>query len=375
MFKEMNNIKQSGNINKIICFHTLNNFSGSPLVLSVVLRGLVEKGYNIELFTSKTKGLLSDIDDINYFPVYYRWSQNKIVLLILFLYSQLRLFIDVYLKYRKEKNSKFYINTITPWGATLAGKLLGAEIIYHCHEVYLNPNLINKIGKYIKDRCADKVICVSKFVADAETIIKDKSVVYNGLDNDYIARVTKYLSSKPNLEGEQLNILMISSLKEYKGIYQLLEVSRLMPSYKFTFVAGACKSDVDSFITNNKIPGNLEIFSEQTDVHPFYQSADVLINLSIPTLCQETFGMTLLEGMAYGLPVIAPPVGGPIEIVDNAVNGFCVDSSNTNEVIKMIMKITESDQTYHNLSVGAINTSKRFSANMQLDGIVKIFER
>ena len=46
---------------KIIVFHLLNNFTGSPMVLRNVIELMVRKGYDVELYTSSGDGFLSGI--------------------------------------------------------------------------------------------------------------------------------------------------------------------------------------------------------------------------------------------------------------------------------------------------------------------------
>lgn len=357
---------------KIVCFHLLNNFSGSPLVLSVVIKGLIKREYSIDLFTSQGDGLLSNIEGINYYQIYFTLNRKKIILLFIVFYAQIRLFFDVLIKYHGNKNLIFYVNTISPWGAALAGKLLGADIIYHCHEVYVNPNPLNILAKHIKSYCANRTICVSDFVSKSDSTALDNFIVYNSLDASFVNEANKYLDINSKINEEYRNVLMISSLKKYKGIYQLLKLARMMPKYNFTFVAGASKYNVELFININDIPKNLKILSEQSYIHDFYQDSDVLINLSVPNLWQETFGMTLLEGMVYGLPVIAPPVGGPIEIVDNGIDGFLVDSRNIEEVASKLKLITESNDIYSRMSNNAIKKAACFSAEKQVSQIEDI---
>ena len=43
---------------KIVCFHLLNDYSGSPKVLNLILKGLSMKGYEIDLVTSRNTGIL-----------------------------------------------------------------------------------------------------------------------------------------------------------------------------------------------------------------------------------------------------------------------------------------------------------------------------
>ena len=48
-------------MNKIIFIHLLNDFSGSPKVLSQIVKSYKNKNHDVELFTSKDEGFLSNI--------------------------------------------------------------------------------------------------------------------------------------------------------------------------------------------------------------------------------------------------------------------------------------------------------------------------
>ena len=130
--------------------------------------------------------------------------------------------------------------------------------------------------------------------------------------------------------------------------------------------------DIDHFFAETNLPENLSLFSKQNNVHPFYQRAAVVLNLSHPEQWVETFGMTLLEGMEYGIPVIAPPVGGCTEFVESGVNGFQLDQRSIDEIVEALNKLHLDKKLYQEMSKNAKQSTKRFSVQQMNEAICNI---
>lgn len=59
----------------------------------------------------------------------------------------------------------------------------------------------------------------------------------------------------------------------------------------------------------------------------------------------EAFGLTILEAMVTGLPTFATRFGGPLEIIQNKVNGFYINPTHQEEMAEIILEfISKCDQ-------------------------------
>ncbi len=72
----------------------------------------------------------------------------------------------------------------------------------------------------------------------------------------------------------------------------------------------------------------------------------------------EGFGLTVLEAMHSGLPVFATMYGGPLEIIEDQINGFHIDPVNADETTKKLLdflrKVQKDDSLWNRISKRAI---------------------
>lgn len=343
---------------KIVLIHTLNNFSGSPKILAILATDLIAKGYAVTIITSKGPGFLSNIPGAKYINNHYHWYPSKLKTLINFTFYQTWLFFKI-LTY-KSHNTIFYINTITPIGASWACKLTNKEHVYHIHENMLLKRALFKIYRTTYKYCNEKSIFVSKYLQKITPTNKPYKVIYNAIDNQFIAQAKQYLTFSD--KQKQDNILMICSLRRYKGIYEFIQLSQQLPQYHFVLVVSATQQEVDKFKSEIKCGENINIYTTQTNLHQFYQHAKILLQLSHTDAWIETFGLTILEAMTYGLPVIGPNLGGPVELIDNGINGYTVDTKNINEIKSKINMLMQNPTQYDQFSEAAINKAAEFNS-------------
>lgn len=335
---------------KIIATHLLNDFSGSPKVLKQLLSGWLNSGYNCTLFTaSKRNGFLSDIKDVDHKYYYYRWTRNRVARLLLLVSSQVQLFFQV--SRIVGKSDIVYVNTIYPFGAALAGRFKGCRVIYHLHETSIKPNILKWFLFSIAKKTATDIIYVSKYLAEKEVFDQQNThVLYNALDQQFLVQANQSKSPKVALD----NVLMVCSLKDYKGVREFVELAKALPLLHFKLVLNASLKDINEFF-DHRLPTNLNIFPTQNNIHPFYQWSDIVLNLSHPNRWVETFGLTIIEGMAYGNPAIVPEIGGITELVFENQNGYKISCHALEEIKLKLTTLRRRPKLYKELSQTALS--------------------
>ncbi|MGI8503703.1 MAG: sucrose synthase [Hassallia sp.] len=73
----------------------------------------------------------------------------------------------------------------------------------------------------------------------------------------------------------------------------------------------------------------------------------------------EAFGLTILEAMISGLPTFATQFGGPLEIIQNKVNGFYINPTNLEEtaekILEFVLNCEQNPDYWQQISLQAIN--------------------
>jgi len=345
---------------KIIFVHLLNDYSGSPLVLSTAIRHFLSQGLAVELVTcSGGEGFLSGIEGVRYRLFPYQFHENKWKRTLALLRSQVAMFFKI-LAHAKV-GTVVYVNTLLPFGAAMAGFLLRKKVVYHLHETTVNPPFLKAFLKKTANICATEAIYVSQFLLEQEPLPGVPSrVVHNCLPKDFVKKAETHLSANPTKTGP-FTVLMLCSLKAYKGVGEYVQLAERLPDLRFVLVLNTSYENIQQYFEGQSLPENLVLFPAQKDVHFFYREAHLVVNLTNPAHCVESFGMTLLEAMSYGIPVIAPPVGGPVELVQDGFNGYRIDQRDLPLLSELVSQILDFEEAYQRLSENARVFSKQFS--------------
>lgn len=155
------------------------------------------------------------------------------------------------------------------------------------------------IGNFIINK-SDKIICVSNYEKkelEKKYDIKGKvRVLYNGIDTNMFKRVRPFKSRKKI-------ILYVGRLEKYKNIQLIIEAMIFLKDCHFFIIGGGpYKNNLQRLIKKLNLDKNVKLLRNVKDkeLRRWYKTCDIFITLSKV----ESFGLTVIESLAAGKPVI-----------------------------------------------------------------------
>ena len=107
------------------------------------------------------------------------------------------------------------------------------------------------------------------------------------------------------------------------------------------------------------------------DLGPLYAAADLVILATR----EETFGMVLIESMAWGTPVIGSAAGGVPEIIENGKNGFMFSTMDAGSLAGVIEQCMRESDRLPELGYNARKTVElKFSLESHLQALEGYFQ-
>ena len=224
----------------------------------------------------------------------------------------------------------------------LAGRITGAKLLYTVHNfvTYGRGICTSLLIRYFESWMGSRthgIICVSRALKKSmmEEMGLDEMklfVIYNSIP-DWPAgnrRVTRKIHC---IEGNHILIGTAARLIPSKGIEILLRAASgilsVYPHVRLLIAgSGPQESGLKELARILGVEAQVVFTGRGSDMHNYYAAFDIFV---LPTLT-EGLGITVLEAMSFGLPVIASSVGGIPEFVIHKKNGILVQPGNVFEL-------------------------------------------
>lgn len=261
---------------------------------------------------------------------------------------------------------------------SIAAKMSGVPCVWFMHDrlsaEYFSKGLSRLIVLFSR-LFAKKVICNSESTKDSFVKAGGQAnkavVVLNGIDID------KYTIHHNTSHSKR--VVMVGRIAPWKGQKIFIEAAKkiLIKRDNVNFyIAGnvlfgedAYKDEIEAMIEDrHKISTSIYLCGFVEDIPAFLEEADILVHASI---IPEPFGLSVAEGMASGLAVIAADAGGIREMIKNNIDGLLYTSGNSRQLADKINSVLDNKELTETLGE---NARKTIEENFNIKDKVKEIE-
>lgn len=301
-----------------------------------------------------------------------------------------------------------------PYSLALASQL--AEIIEEhwidvVHSHYALPHAVSAI--LAREISKKKVKCVTTLHGTDITVVGAhptmKNITRYAIDNSDVVTTVSESLKRDTIEAfgvnknkikciynfinpEHFNPSLRTDLSEKRRKRVLIHVSNLRPVKRpldviniFNLVQKKSKEDVELWVVGDG-PMQFEMISlaEKLNIRKkvrflgvcsslgsMIASSDIML---VPSQ-KESFGLSALESMASGIPVVVSRVGGLPEVVTDNESGFLFGVGNVEEAAEKCLMLLNDGKLYKRISEGGLrDASKKFSMKKIISQYEEIYK-
>ena len=228
--------------------------------------------------------------------------------------------------------------------------------ISHCFRYFTESNSINKADIIIFNSNFTRNYLLNKYKLNSEKCI----VIYKSIDESAVMERNSYIKTG--------NLLFIGNNYYLEGLDILVAAANQLPEINTIYVAGPSKLDekLKSQITNLPTSIQIKIMGSlsQNVLFELMRKCDILV---IPAR-GEALGVSIIESLAQGIPVITSGAGGLKEVLQG-YPFICSDHNNLdpNTLAKNINLVLLNYKQYQNIfSAKRKDTLNRFSVQQMI---------
>lgn len=233
----------------------------------------------------------------------------------------------------------------------------------------------NPIVKYSLEN-SDAITSVSKYLKDKTyqnfNIEKEISVVPNFIDTKLYKRnecknVKKHLSSK-----DEIILMHISNFRQVKRVPDTILILKEilnagLPAKLVLIGDGPERNETERLARELNIIDNVKFLGKQNAFIELLSCADIFL---LPSQ-SESFGLSALEAMACGVPVVASNIGGIPEVVVHGETGYLAELGDTKRMAKYVIDLVTNSKKWQ---IFSDNSIKRAAKEFEISKIIPHYE-
>ena len=219
-------------------------------------------------------------------------------------------------------------------------------------------------------------------VSAAKFIFENKKVqiIYPGIKLKQVqAGYLKRYVTRENLKYASSDTILIGTVGRLfpdKGFDILIKAIALLPK-KFQHVRiviagqGGQRNELQKIIDELDVSHQVQLVGFVEDIPAFLSALDIYVQPSRT----EAFGISLVEAMAIGLPIVATNVGGIPEIIQDQVTGLLIKPNDPEQLMLAILSIITNRPLQEKLARNARLKSEKFDFLQYLEKYNELYKK
>lgn len=206
-------------------------------------------------------------------------------------------------------------------------------------------------------------------------IEKDIEVIYNFVDVRRFSKKPIDAFRKVIAPNNERIILHASNFRKIKRIGDVIHIFKklndVIPSRLLLVGDGPERPVAESLCRDLNLCDDIRFVGKQQDMEEIFAIADLFL---LPSE-YESFGLSALEAMAGGAPVVATNVGGLPEIITQGVNGFMGNVGDTDQMARYAIDILKDENTFNSFRANAKKQAENFDITRIVPQYEHLYER
>jgi glycosyltransferase involved in cell wall biosynthesis len=170
------------------------------------------------------------------------------------------------------------------------------------------------------------------------------------------------------------HVLFFGRLETPKGADLLLDIAAELPGERLVIVGDGSRRLALEQDARDRGLGNVA-FTGTLDGDALRAAIDQAACVLVPSLWPEAFGLTCVEALAHGVPVVASAIGGMLDTVRDGVDGFLVPPGDVVAMVERVHRLTaDPARARHMGAAGRARMAGEFSADIFYHRIMAVYE-
>ena len=232
--------------------------------------------------------------------------------------------------------------------------------------------------KRYKKNGGNQFIAISK---DIESFLK--SVLPRDIQNVHrlenaidAFRFKNPLLVQKKLSGKPYKLISVGRLDANKNHQFLLDCmkdlkDRGLPFHLTILGEGDQRAFLENKIKTLNLHSEVTLEGAKEHVEEYLWESDLYVHSAL----SEGFGLTLIEAMAAGLPVVSLDGKGNRELIQNGFNGYMVNMNEQDVFVDHIIEIVKDKILYESLSNNALSFSGKFDINQYIVNLLELYKQ